>query len=72
MLLCSSLFKKDLLLSATFEEFRSKNCFPLKTISTRKKKQELILSGCVWSFLKFGKRQNNCFVRGELSVGYIG
>ena len=52
--------------------FRSKNCFPLKTISRRKKKQELILSGCVWSFLKFGKRQNNCFLRGELSVGKIG
>lgn len=49
--------------------FRSKNCFPLKTIWRRKKKQELILSGCVWSFLKFGKRQNNCFLRGELSVG---
>ena len=40
---------RDLLLSATFEEFLDKkNCFPLKPVSRRKKKQELILSGGVW------------------------
>lgn len=67
--LCSSLFKRDLLLSATFEEFLDKKLFSSQNNFEEKKEARVNIIGVPLVILKFGKSQNNCFLRGELTVG---